>query len=116
MLKIHLNNFYLLRIFVDWSEGSQTINYVAAANRVEIVGGFVASQLNFMRENGFVNFNDVHVIGFSLGAHCAGFVGKNTGGQLHTIIGLDPAGKFLFKKSFFRLNNFLNTKIRSTFQ
>ncbi|KAG5672357.1 hypothetical protein PVAND_002490 [Polypedilum vanderplanki] len=79
-------------IFVDWSEGSRTINYAGAANRVNPVGHFVASQLTWMRENGFVNFDRVFVIGFSLGAHAAGFVGKNTGGQLFSIIGLDPAG------------------------
>jgi pancreatic triacylglycerol lipase len=85
-------NYSNCSIFVDWSEGSQTLNYAAAANRVEIVGGFVASQLNFMRDNGFANFARTHVIGFSLGAHAAGFTGKGTGGQLHTVVGLDPAG------------------------
>jgi hypothetical protein len=39
-----------------------------------------------------VTFDRVKVIGFSLGAHIAGFIGKNTGGEIHTIIGLDPAG------------------------
>lgn len=61
-------NLYLpYRIFVDWSAGSQTINYISAANRVETVGFFVASQLNFMRDYGFADFNRLHVIGFSLG-------------------------------------------------
>lgn len=65
-------NFSANRIFVDWSEGSRTINYVGASNRVETVGVFVASQLNWMRDNRFVNFDEIHVIGFSLGAHIAG--------------------------------------------
>lgn len=82
--------------FVDWSVGSQTINYAGAAGRVETVGHFAASQLNWMREIGRLDFSQVHVIGFSLGAHIAGFIGKNTGGQLNTIHGLDPAGNFHF--------------------
>lgn len=48
--------------------------------------------MNWLREINAVNFDRVKVIGFSLGAHIAGHTGKNTGGQLHTVIGLDPAG------------------------
>ncbi|XP_070497851.1 pancreatic triacylglycerol lipase-like [Chironomus tepperi] len=87
-----LNYYDFNVIFVDWSEGGQTINYVAAAGRTETVGFFVASQLNWMRENNLINFDRIHVIGFSLGAHIAGFIGKNTNSQLDTVIGLDPAG------------------------
>ena len=48
-----------------------------------------------MREIGSVDFARIHVIGLSLGAHIAGFIGKNTGGELNTIMGLDPAGNFV---------------------
>ena len=78
---------------MDWSAGSDTLNYVLAAGRVEAVGLFVGLQLNWMRDIGQLNFANVHLIGFSLGAHIAGFAGKNTGGQLNTIIGLDPTGR-----------------------
>ncbi|KAG5672360.1 hypothetical protein PVAND_002493 [Polypedilum vanderplanki] len=87
-----LNHYDYNVIFVDWSLGAGTINYIAAAGRVEPVGFFVASQLNWMRENNFVNFDTVGIIGFSLGAHIAGHIGKNTNGLIDTIIGLDPAG------------------------
>lgn len=80
------------RIFVDWSEGSRTINYAGAAGRVEPVGHFVGSQLNWMQEIGRLDFNRVSVVGFSLGAHIAGFVGKNTQNRVNSILGLDPAG------------------------
>jgi Lipase len=52
----------------------------------------VASQLNWMNELGRLDFNRVSVIGFSLGAHISGFIGKNTWGRISSILGLDPAG------------------------
>ncbi len=91
--------FISSRIFVDWSVGSQTINYIAAANRVETVGFFTASYLNWLLELQRIDYNRVHVIGFSLGAHIAGFIGKNTGRNLHTIIGLDPAGPLFSERN-----------------
>lgn len=51
-------------IFVDWSEGSRTINYIGAANRVPTVGQFIASYLDFLHENGFIQWDRVGVVGF----------------------------------------------------
>ncbi|CRK90501.1 CLUMA_CG004131, isoform A [Clunio marinus] len=80
-------------IFVDWSEGASTLNYISARNRVPTVGTFVASYLDFLHENNFIDFNRVSLVGFSLGAHIAGMTGKNVRrGKINTIIGLDPAG------------------------
>lgn len=56
-------------LFVDWSEGSRTISYVGARNRVPPVGEFLASYLDFLHENGFIDFNRVQIIGFSLGGN-----------------------------------------------
>lgn len=95
LLKDHIiqNNFvHRYSIFVDWSEGSRTINYVGAANRAPVVGHFLASYLTWLREINRINFNQVKLIGFSLGAHISGFAGKALNGQLHTIVGLDPTG------------------------
>lgn len=80
-------------IFCDWSEGSRTINYIGAANRVPGVGHFIASYMDFLAENGLIQWHRLSVVGFSLGAHIAGHVGKNVRlGRINHITGLDPAG------------------------
>lgn len=80
-------------LFVDWSEGSRTISYLQARNRVSPVGIFLASFLDYLHESGYVDYNRLTVVGFSLGAHMAGLAGKNVrSGRINTIIGLDPAG------------------------
>lgn len=87
-----LNYYDFNVIFIDWSEGSQTINYIGAANRVPTIGTFIASYLDFLHENGFIDFRRLTVVGFSLGAHIAGHTGKRVQrGRINTIIGLDPA-------------------------
>jgi hypothetical protein len=84
-------NFNVL--FIDWSEGAQTINYFAAAARVPTVGQFTGSYLDFLHENSLLNFSRLGVIGFSLGAHIAGWTGKSVRrGRVQYIVGLDPAG------------------------
>ncbi|KAG4066223.1 hypothetical protein HA402_000447 [Bradysia odoriphaga] len=86
--------------FIDWSEGSRTINYFAAAGRVPTVGQFTASYLDFLHEIQFLDFSRLSVIGFSLGAHIAGHVGKNARrGRIQHIIGLDPAGPLFSVRS-----------------
>lgn len=80
-------------LFIDWSEGSRTINYFAAAGRVPTVGQFTGSYLDFLSENGMLDWNRLTVIGFSLGAHIAGWTGKSVRqGRIGYMVGLDPAG------------------------
>jgi pancreatic triacylglycerol lipase len=88
-----LNYYDFNVIFIDWSEGARTINYIGARNRVGTVGTYIASYLDFLHENGFIQFNRVGLVGFSLGAHICGLAGKEVRrGRVHSIIGLDPAG------------------------
>lgn len=78
-------------IEVDWSAGAGTINYIAARNRVDSVGVVTASLLRLISENTGVGYDRMSVIGHSLGAHVAGFVGKNLGSALASIVALDAA-------------------------
>lgn len=80
-------------IAVNWEKSSQTLNYIAARNRVEAIGAHVAALIDFMVSTDLVSLNDITLIGFSLGAHIAGIAGKHVQtGKLPKIVGLDPAG------------------------
>lgn len=77
-------------IFVDWS-GSRSISYIETRSRVPTVATFIASYLDFLHENFFLDFKRTTIVGFSIGAHIAGHVGKFVRrGRVNTIIGLDP--------------------------
>lgn len=54
-------------LVVDWGAGAQTINYPAAVARVQPTGAFVATFLDFMQANGLISYNNLKLIGFSLG-------------------------------------------------
>ncbi|XP_055538345.1 pancreatic triacylglycerol lipase-like [Wyeomyia smithii] len=79
-------------ITVDWSAGAQTINYIAARNRVGGVGMITSRLIDVIRSATGQSQAMISVIGFSLGAHAAGNTGKHQNNQLDTVIGLDPAG------------------------
>ncbi|CAL8104440.1 unnamed protein product [Orchesella dallaii] len=73
-----------------------TATYRTAIQNVAVVGQRVADFLNFLRANKQIQFSDVIIVGYSLGAHVAGSIGKAVkrryGGLLARITGLDPAG------------------------
>lgn len=51
----------------------------------------MAEFLEFLGSETQVSFDDVHILGHSLGAHIAGYVGKYMSKKLGRITGLDPA-------------------------
>lgn len=63
-------------ICVDWENGANLPNYVRAAVNARLVGRQVALLVNAI--NGMLGSKngDFHLIGFSLGAHVAGFAGS----------------------------------------
>uniref|UniRef100_A0A1L8DPZ7 Putative pancreatic lipase-like enzyme n=2 Tax=Nyssomyia neivai TaxID=330878 RepID=A0A1L8DPZ7_9DIPT len=78
-------------ICVDWEKGATLPNYVKAAANTRLVGKQLAQLLGALQTYRGLQMSRVHIIGFSLGAHVAGFAGADLPG-LNRITGLDPAG------------------------
>ncbi|XP_034128125.1 phospholipase A1-like isoform X3 [Drosophila guanche] len=92
-------------IVVDWAR-ARSVDYATSVMAVAATGKKVAKMINFLRSNYGMSMDDLYVIGHSLGAHVAGYAGKNTDEKVHTIIGLDPAlPLFNYKKPNKRLNS-----------
>lgn len=78
-------------IAVDWAR-ARSIEYASSVLGVPVSAKKVSSLIDFLHSNFGMPFETLEVIGHSLGAHMAGFTGKNVQlGKIHTIIGLDPA-------------------------
>uniref|UniRef100_A0A1L8EGH4 Putative phospholipase a1-like protein n=1 Tax=Haematobia irritans TaxID=7368 RepID=A0A1L8EGH4_HAEIR len=78
-------------ITVDWGR-ARSIDYATSVMAVPGVGKKIASLVDYLVEHHGLKLEDLEIIGHSLGAHVAGFTGKNISkGQAHAIIGLDPA-------------------------
>ncbi|XP_073973353.1 pancreatic triacylglycerol lipase-like isoform X2 [Rhodnius prolixus] len=80
-------------ILLDWSKGAQGQTYRVSAANTELVGRQLALLLLDLISLG-ANPSAIHLIGFSLGAHIAGFAGRSLlsrGIRLSRITGLDPA-------------------------
>ncbi|XP_023227345.1 pancreatic lipase-related protein 2-like [Centruroides sculpturatus] len=82
-------------IIVDWNRGAALPFYLSAAVNTEVVGRQLAKliyKLKYVRE---LSGENIHIIGYSLGCHLAGFTGKTLrdkmGIILERITGLDPA-------------------------
>ncbi|XP_077486170.1 pancreatic lipase-related protein 2-like [Amblyomma americanum] len=76
-------------VVVDWEKGATLPNYVQAAANTRLVGRQVAQAVRRLFRMG-ARPRDVHLVGFSLGAHVAGFAGAEIR-NLSRITGLDPA-------------------------
>ncbi|XP_036341833.1 LOW QUALITY PROTEIN: phospholipase A1-like [Rhagoletis pomonella] len=91
----HIRSAWLARgkynvIVVDW--GRARGEYATAVSAVSATGKKVASMINYLVKDHGMSLDTTEVIGHSLGAHVAGYAGKNVeGGQLHAITGLDTA-------------------------
>ncbi|KAL0851371.1 hypothetical protein ABMA28_007187 [Loxostege sticticalis] len=81
-------------IVVDWRRHAQTDvhQYYRAANSVPSVGNHLGDFLTWLIRNGGGNWGNVHLVGFSLGAHIVGNAGRRANGTPSRVTGLDPAG------------------------
>ncbi|XP_014448031.1 lipase member H isoform X2 [Tupaia chinensis] len=78
-------------VIVDWNRGATTVMYHYASSRTRKVATVLKEFIDRMLAEG-ASLDDIYMIGVSLGAHIAGFVGAMYEGQLGRITGLDPAG------------------------
>ena len=63
-------------ICVDWANGATDPNYVRAAVNTRLVGKQLAILIESLSRHFKTNINAItHIVGFSLGAHVAGFAG-----------------------------------------
>lgn len=67
-------------IVVDW-RGVAGGSYLSAANQVPAIGNHVGNIIQWIFNNFGGNFDQLHLIGFSLGAHVVGNAGRALGGR-----------------------------------
>lgn len=73
-------------IIVDWRESARG-DYFTVSKRVPALGRFIGNFLNWLIHTGGGNWDNVHLIGYSLGAHLVGNAGREVGGQSIRITG-----------------------------
>ncbi|XP_073454369.1 lipoprotein lipase [Aquarana catesbeiana] len=78
-------------IVVDWLSRAQQ-HYPVSAGYTQLVGQDVASFIDWMEEQLNYPVDNIHILGYSLGAHAAGVAGSLTKNKVNRITGLDPAG------------------------
>ncbi|KAL1491517.1 hypothetical protein ABEB36_012103 [Hypothenemus hampei] len=87
----HLKHHDYNIVFIDWSEYAAE-DYKRSAANIKPLGVFIAE---FLTAAGLPP-EKIHLVGHSLGAQFAGFIGKSyfqqTGRKIGRITGLDPAG------------------------
>uniref|UniRef100_A0A8D8MA48 Pancreatic lipase-related protein 2 n=1 Tax=Cacopsylla melanoneura TaxID=428564 RepID=A0A8D8MA48_9HEMI len=80
-------------VLVDWEKGAAGPSYALAATNTQIIGRQLALLILDMVSIG-ADPQKIHIVGFSLGAHVAGYAGRgvqNKGVKIGRITGLDPA-------------------------
>ncbi|XP_066270859.1 pancreatic triacylglycerol lipase-like [Branchiostoma lanceolatum] len=76
-------------IVVDWKDGASR-SYTQAAANTRVVAAETERLIRYLNNRTRADWTQMHIIGHSLGAHTAGYVGHSLG-SLGRITGLDPA-------------------------
>lgn len=104
-------------IVVDWRALANSL-YTTAVNGVPSVGQHLGNFLVWLINNAGGNWNNVHLVGFSLGAHVVGNAGRQTGRRPARITGIYTSYSFqsiflyivfIGKKTKIYLSYFLRT-------
>ncbi|XP_063894906.1 phospholipase A1 member A [Helicoverpa armigera] len=78
-------------IVIDWGHVARS-DYVTAVRGVPGVGRALGQFLAYLNSVTGALFTSMHLIGLSLGAHVVGNAGRELGGKVARVTGLDPAG------------------------
>lgn len=73
-------------IVVDWGHWANGA-YNRAVNAVPSVGNHLGDLISFLFSTVGGNWNQVHLVGFSLGAHVVGNAGRRVGGRASRVTG-----------------------------
>lgn len=74
--------FFLLKedaniVVVDWENGADDLgNYFQAAANTRIVGALTAHLMTSLFTSAGAKYEDMYIVGYSLGAHVAGYAGE----------------------------------------
>ncbi|KAL0966540.1 hypothetical protein UPYG_G00296490 [Umbra pygmaea] len=91
-------------IVVDWLNRAQDHYHNSVAN-TRMVGKDVAMFLNWLEVDLNYDLVNLHLLGYSLGAHVAGIAGNLTNNKVKRITGMDPAGPhFEYAEHLYRLS------------
>lgn len=63
-------------IVIDWRRGAMTLNYLQAAANTRLVGAIAAVMVDKLNHTYNIQPSMIHIIGHSLGAHIAGYIGE----------------------------------------
>ena len=64
-------------ITVDWYGGAKSPNYPQVVGNTRLVGVQLAEMIKFLMNITLNSAGSYYIVGFSLGAHIAGYAGRN---------------------------------------